>query len=162
MKKLVLLFVLVSSFCFGQQFEVLDSKVIKTWGSSVECQFKRMIGEQDTTVFFSMIFKNLEYRYINDFTSIIKNNQGELDELIMNAEKIQEWNLNNIGKDASFFAGEFYVGNPPKLISEMAKNNKGYIMIRVKDGWTFLTYKAFYEFIDFLKSQKISQINLSD
>ena len=147
---------LFSSFCFGQQFEVIDSKVIKTWGSSVECQFKIMIDEQDTTVFFSMIFKNLEYRYINDFTSIIKNNQEELDEFIMNAEKIQEWNLNNIGKDASFFAGEFYVGNPPKSISELEKNNKGYIMIRVKDGWTFLTYKAFSEFIDFLKSQKIS------
>ena len=94
MKK-ILTFILITTtlYCKGQgrDIQTIDSKIIRTWGSSIECKFVRVIEGGDTSEYFAMVYDNLRYRTISDLISIIKINQSELDTFIADAESVQKW-----------------------------------------------------------------------
>jgi hypothetical protein len=154
-KNLTFLFIMFSLVCRAQGTEqqTIDSKIIRTWGSAIECKFIRSIENADTSEYFIMVFQNAKYRSISDNVIIIKNNQNELDSFIADAESVQNWILENKGRKASYSKNEFYID------TELFPT-KGHIMItsqNVRDmgGYTFLTYKTFPIFIEYLKSRKV-------
>jgi len=156
-KNLTLLFIIFSLVCEGQGIErqTIDSKIIRTWGSAIECEFNRAIENADTSEYFSMVFRNAKYTAIYDPIVIIKSNQNELDNFISDAESVQNWILENKGKKASYSKNEFYINTE-------VFPTKGHIMITSQTdsdmgGYTFLTYKTFPIFIEYLKSRKISE-----
>ena len=158
MKK-ILTFILITTtlYCKGQgrDIQTIDSKIIRTWGSSIECKFVRVIEDGDTSEYFAMVYDNLRYRTISDMISIIKINQSELDVFIADAESVQKWISENKGIDASYTINEFTLSN-----YSGPGASKGFIMIssqdpRDRDGYTFLTYKTLPEFIDYIKSRKL-------
>lgn len=154
-KTFIFFFVITSFFCNAQGVErsTIDSKIIRTWGSSLECKFNMEITEGDTSEYFALIFDNIEFRQISDMIIIIKNTQAELDSFISDAEKVERWIWDNKNKKASFTLNEFHCD------TDANPNSKGFIMISPKErrGYTFLTYKTLPVFIDYLKSRKISK-----
>jgi hypothetical protein len=154
-KTFIFFFVITSFFCKAQGIErnTIDSKIIRTWGSELECKFNMEINDGDTSEYFALIFQNLEFRQIIDMIVIIKSNQAELDSFISDAEKMERWILDNKNKKSSFTINEFHCN------TDGNSNARGFIMIspKGKRGYTFLTYKTFPVFIDYLKSRKISK-----
>ena len=151
----ILLFVIASSFCKGQGVmrSTIDSKIIRTWGSSIECKFHMQVEEGDTSEYFSMVFQNARYTQLTDIIVIVKMNQAELDSFIADAEAVQKWSLENKDKKAQFTLNQFSCSTDGNIYS------RGFIMINEEKqrGYTFLTYKTLPVFIDYLKSRKISK-----
>jgi hypothetical protein len=154
-KNLTFLFIIFSLFSKGQgtDRQTIDSKIIRTWGSAIECKFIRSIENADTSEYFIMVFQNAKYTAISDIVIIIKNNQNELDSFIADAESVQNWILENKGRKASYSKNEFYVNTeifPTRGHITITSQNE-----RDMGGYTFLTYKTFPIFIEYLKSRKV-------
>jgi len=154
--KPLLIIVFSMSFLFskGQQLQTLDEITIRGYGRGLECSFVMSINNLDTTEYFLLSFVNMEYSLISDIQIISKNSQTELDSLISDAEKIQEWIINNKGIKASFRKGEFFIKNPGERNNVIMITNEKHGIIK---GYTFLQPKKFPILIQFMKSRKLKK-----